>query len=207
LETFVSKVGKLIVDGMTAFFDDNLHNTMKTGFPFARLLGGNISEFKAVDNLFEVKIDKLSLPGHLWRGFIQNNSAKVISTIEDEPVATRNQFGRGETLWIPSLLGLGARLGGNEKLARLLALELKANFSRAPFVFASQQKGLLMKTLQSGGSFFTVVVNKSKDAQQVDLTIQNKSAKPSVLFADKNGTVSATNILISPEETMVIEWK
>ena len=207
LETFVSKGGKLIVDGMTAFFDDNLHNTMKTGFPFANLLGGNISEFKAIDNLFDVKLDKLSLPAHLWRGFISNKSAKVISTIGDEPIATRNQFGQGETLWIPSLLGLGARLGGTEKLAQFLALELKANFSKAPFVFASQQKGLLMKTLQSGRSFVTVVVNKSKDAQPIDLTIQNKSAKPSVLFADKNGTVSSAKILISPEETMVIEWK
>jgi len=50
LESFVSKGGKLMIDGLTGFFDEDLHNTMKTGFPFAQLLGGNISEFKAVDN-------------------------------------------------------------------------------------------------------------------------------------------------------------
>jgi beta-galactosidase len=44
-----------MVDGLTGFFDDDLHNTMKTGFPFAQLFGGNISEFKVVDNLFECK--------------------------------------------------------------------------------------------------------------------------------------------------------
>ena len=207
LEAFVSKGGKLIVDGLTGFFDDNLHNTMKTGFPFAKLLGGNISEFKAVDNLFDVKIDQLTLPAHLWRGFIRNTSGKVISTVDGESVATRNQYGKGETLWIPSLLGLGARLGGNEQLAQLLAQELKPNFNKAPYSFASQQKGMLMKTLQSGNSYITIVVNKSKDLKQVALNTADKLKKPSTLFADKKGTVSGQTISISPEETLVIEWK
>jgi len=207
LEAFVSKGGKLIVDGLTGFFDDNLHNTMKTGFPFTKLLGGNISEFKAVNNLFDVKIDQLTLPAHLWRGFIRNTSGKVISTIDGEAVATRNQFRKGETLWIPSLLGLGARLGGTENLAIFLVQELKSNFNKAPYSFSSQQKGMLMKTLQSGSSLITVVVNKSADLRRVVLNTTDKSKKPTLLFADKKGTVSGQVLSISPEETLVIEWK
>jgi beta-galactosidase len=207
LEDFVSKGGKLLVDGLTGFFDENLHNTMKTGFPFAKLLGGNISEFKLVDNLFELKIDQVSLPAHLWRGFIRNNTGKVLSSMDGEVVATRHQYGKGETLWIPSLLGLGARLGGTEKLALLLRLELKSNFSKAPIVFATQQKGLLMKTLSSGNSLVTVVVNKSKDVKHIALTTLDKSIKPTLLFADKKGTISSQAISVSPEETMVVEWK
>ena len=64
-----------------------------------------------------------------------------------------------------------------------------------------------MKTLQSGSSFVTVVVNKSKDVKKVPLNIHDKSLKPTVLFADKKGTVSSQTISVSPEETMVIEWK
>lgn len=207
LEAFVSKGGKLIVDGLTAFFDDNLHNTMKTGFPFVRLFGGNISEFKAVDNLFDVKINEITLPAHLWRGFIRNTSGKIISAVDGEAVATRNQFGKGETLWIPSMLGLGARLGGTEKLAQLLVLELKPNFSKAPYSFAIQQKGVLMKTLKSGDSLVTIVVNKSNIVKRIVLNTTDKSKLPTVLFADKNGTVSSQTITISPEETLVVEWK
>jgi beta-galactosidase len=207
LEAFVSKGGKLIVDGLTAFFDDNLHNTMKTGFPFARLFGGNISEFKAVDNLFDVKINGVTLPAHLWRGFIRNTSGKIISAVDGETVATRNQFGKGETIWIPSMLGLGARLGGTEKLAQLLVLELKPNFSKAPYSFAIQQKGVLMKTLKSGDSLVTIVVNKSNIVKRIVLNTTDKSKLPTVLFADKNGTVSSQTITISPEETLVVEWK
>ncbi len=207
LEDFVSRGGKLIVDGLTAFFDDNLHNTMKTGFPFARLFGGNISEFKAVDNLFEVKVGQISLPAHLWQGYIRNTTGRPIATEDGETVAVLNQFGKGETVWIPSLLGMGARLGGTEKLAQFLANELKFNFSKTPYSFTGQQKAVLMKTLQSGNSFVTVIANKSNEPKRVLLNLTDKTRKPFVLFADKKGTVSGQSVTVSPEETLVIEWK
>lgn len=207
LENFVSKGGKLIVDGLTAFFDDNLHNTMKTGFPFAKLFGGNISEFKAVDNLFDVKINQFSIPAHLWRGYITNKTGKVISSIDGEPVAIRNSLGKGETVWIPSLLGLGARIGRNEQLARFLSTELSPVITQLPFSFNKQHKGLLMKTLQSKNSGITIVVNKTNAINQVTLNVANKTLKPTILFANKKGKISNQTITISPEETMVVEWK
>lgn len=207
LENFVSRGGKLMVDGLSGFFDENLHNTMKTGFPFANLLGGNISEFKAVDNLFDVKLETVTLPCHLWRGFISNNSGIALSTVDGETVATRHVFGKGETIWIPSMVGLGARLGGNGPLAQFLALEMKENFSKFPFIFKSHQKGLLMKTLSSGKSFVTVVVNKSKESKQISFQRMNPSLKPFLVFADKKGTVSSQSISIAPEETIVVEWR
>jgi len=206
LESFVSKGGKLMVDGLTGFFDEDLHNTMKTGFPFAKLLGGNISEFKVVDNLFEVKMGQVNLPAHLWRGFISNNTAEILSTVDGLSVATRNRFGKGETLWIPSLVGLGARLADNSQLAGFLKNELKTNFERAPYCFAAQQKGCLMKTLQSGNSFVTVVVNKSNETKSIELQIAKTEQKPEILFAEKSGAVSGKIIKISPEETVVIVW-
>jgi beta-galactosidase len=207
LESFVSKGGKLMVDGLTGFFDDDLHNTMKTGFPFAKLLGGNISEFKVVDNMFEVNVGQVNLPAHLWRGFISNNTGEILSTVDGLPVATRNRFGKGETLWIPSLVGLGARLSDNSHLATFLTNELKTNISNAPFIFVSQQKGCLMKTLQSGNSFVTVVVNKSLEKKIIGLKLKDKTKKPTVLFADKKGTIAGENITVAPEETVVVEWR
>jgi beta-galactosidase len=149
----------------------------------------------------------MNLPAHLWRGFISNNSGEILSTIDGKPVATRNRFGKGETLWIPSLVGLGARLGDDSQLAVFLANELKTNLENAPFIFASQQKGCLMKTLQSGSSYVTVVVNKSNETRQIEIKSTEKNKKPTILFADKKGTVSGQTITISPEETMVIAWQ
>jgi len=139
--------GKLILDELTGFFDENLHNTMKTGFPLASLLGGNISEFKMVDNLFSMNIGQVVLPAHLWRGYIDNSSAEAVSASNGKIVATRKKSGNGETLWIPSLIGLGAYIDDNRGLADLLTTELKTIKDDLPFTFASHQKGLLMKTL------------------------------------------------------------
>ncbi len=207
LETFVMRGGKLIMEGLTGFFDEDLHNTMKTGFPLASLLGGNISEFKMVDNLFSMNIGQVVLPAHLWRGYIDNSSAEVVSTNNGKIVATRKKSGNGETLWIPSLIGLGAYIDDNRGLADLLAVELKTIKDDLPFTFASHQKGLLMKTLKSGNSIVTVIINKSKDKKKVELKTKYSTKKPAVLFADKMGTVNGFSILIHPEETMVIEWK
>lgn len=207
LENFVSKGGKLIVDGLTGFFDDNLHNTMKTGFPFANLLGGNISEFKVVDNLFDVKLEQVTLPAHLWKGFIRNKTGQVIASVDEEPVATRHQFGKGETLWMPSLFGMGTCLGGTDQLAQFLSIELKDQLLKAPFIFQTPQKGMLMKTLQSGESYITVIVNKTKDVKEITLSASNKEKNPDLLFADKKGTVKSQLFSILPEETMVVEWK
>ena len=207
LESFVSKGGKLIVDGLTGFFDEDLHNTMKTGFPFASLFGGNISEFKVVDNLFDVNIGEINLPAHLWRGFIKNKTAQVLSTFDGQPVATRNKFGKGETLWIPSLVGLGAWIDDNSQTADFLKAELKTNFEKVPFSFSSQQKGTIMKTLQSGNSFITVIVNKAKESKNFGLQVSNSKLKPEVLFADKSGYITGRTVNISPEETIVIIWQ
>jgi hypothetical protein len=64
-----------------------------------------------------------------------------------------------------------------------------------------------MKTLQSGSSYVTVVVNKSNETRQIEIKSTEKNKKPTILFADKKGTVSGQTITISPEETMVIAWQ
>lgn len=207
LESFVAKGGKLIVDGLTGFFDENLHNTMKTGFPFAKLLGGNISEFKVVGNIFYVNLGESEVPAHLWRGNIDNNTGQIIATSDGKPAATRNKFGKGETLWVPSLVGLGAWIDDKAPLSGFLKTELKPDFEKAPFSFASQQKGVLMKTLQSGNDFITVVVNKSAETKNIELRIAQPKLKPEILFADKSGSISHNLVQISPEETVVIVWK
>ena len=39
-------------------------------------------------------------------------------------IAVPNRYGRGEALWVPSNLGLGARVGGNSPLTALLTRRL-----------------------------------------------------------------------------------
>ena len=209
LTDFVSKGGKLIVDGLTAYYDENALCIMKTGFPLEKLFGGNIREYKLVRNLFDVKVDELTLPAHLWCGTIKTGTATPIGSSNDETIASRNKFGKGEVLWIPSLLGLGSRIKKDYSLlSELLNKELKASIQTVPFCFKTLQKGMLMKTLKSGNSFITIIINKSENKQPVLLNIrEDLHLSPSILFADKKGIINDNAVEISPEETMVIQWK
>lgn len=209
LEDFVKKGGKLIVDGLTAFFDENLHNTMKTGFAFENLFGGNISEFKMVGNSFPVQWGDYTVPAHLWRGNIFSKSGKSAATYEGETIALRNKLGKGEVLWIPSLIGLGSRMSNDHSaLIKLLNAELKQSLAdNAPVKFKVPQKDMLMRTLKSGSSYLTVIVSKSEKPISLDLDFKTKITNARIVYANKSGKVKGSNILISPEETMVIEWK
>ena len=204
LEWFVSRGGKLIVDGLTGFFDENMINTMKTEFPFQKLFGANISEFKAIGNLFELKNDRgLSLPAHLWQGLLSVNTAKVVFETDNKVLAVRNHYGEGEVLWIPSLVGLGARLSKNyEPLYRLMKNEIK---NRYPFELKGFYPGLILKVLRSGNSYMTVFVNKSGK----DIRLKWKTdLKPVRMVYPENSILKGSKTLFIPSEaTLVIEWQ
>lgn len=208
LDDFVLEGGKLIVDGLTAYYDEHAHCIMKTGFPLEKLFGANIREFKLEGNLFEVSLNdpSLSLPGHCWRGTMAVTTAKPIGYNNQEVIATRNVYGKGEVLWIPSLVGLAGRIRGYAPLSSLLLKEAQACISRVPFRFKVPETGMLMKTLQSGDSFVTMIINKSAENREVEL-VNNKNLSPAVLFADKNGKADHNRISLAAEETMVIRWQ
>jgi beta-galactosidase len=208
LEGFVKKGGKLIVDGLTGFFDENLHNTMKTGFSWERLFGGNVKEFKLVDNLFKVQWSDFSTPAHLWRGYVEPGTGEIAANSEGEPIALRNKSGLGEVLWIPSLLGLGGRLSDDyEPLSKFLNKEASASISSVPVKFQALQKDLLMKTIKTGSSLVTVIVNKRDRMAVVPLDLGGKTLVPTLLYSNKKGKIEGTKLQIMSEETMVIEWK
>jgi len=208
LENFVRKGGKLIVDGMTGFFDENLHNTMKTGFAYENLFGGNISEFKLVYDIFQLKWNEYTLPAHLWRGTIAAVTGEIVSEYNGEPVALRNKFGNGEVLWIPSLIGLGSRLSGDySSLIRFLNKEVSASLANVPVRIQTPKKGLLMKTVISGSSLITIIINKSDMDEQVKLNFGGKNPEGTLIFSNKQGKLLGTNLQIGQEETMVVEWK
>ena len=208
LESFVRKGGKLIVEGLTGFFNENLQNTMKTGFQFEHLFGGNVSEFKLIENLFNVQWGSYTIPAHLWRGAIKVGSGEIMATYEGGPIAVRNRVGSGEVLWIPSLIGLGSRLTGDyTSLVRFLNTEAGQSLKNVPVRFKTAQKNMLMKTMFSGSSLITVVINKNIKTGNVVFDFGSKSPVARLLYSDKQGKISGNKLQIAPEGTMVIEWK
>lgn len=212
LEAFVQRGGKLIVDGLTGYYDEHAHSILKTGFPLETLFGARVKEFRLLGQLFDLPLDSpgMTLPAHCWQGTLHCSTATPIAYQGDEVIAARHAFGGGEVLWIPSLVGLGARLGGTAPLAAFLAQELQGSLSQVPFRFSRHQPGVLSRTLVCEGAYMVVLINKNSRQVEVTLSIPDDLPHyrlPEILFSDCGGKILVSNrFLLPPEEALVLMW-
>ena len=208
LEHFVARGGKLIVDGLTAYFDENMHNTMLTGFDFQDLFGGNVSEFKFQEDVFGLNLDGNILPAHLWKGFVTTGSGMPLINEDLEKVGIRNQYKDGEVLWVPSLMGLGSRIRDDfSPLQQFIQLEAGQSLGAEMARFGDPHKKMLMKTLQAGNDLITIIVNKNDQPQKVQIIFKEDGFSPEILFPDPAESLNGNFIVLLPEETKVILWK
>lgn len=206
LENFVAKGGRLLIDGLTGFYDANVHNVMLTGFPFQKLFGGAISEFKHIDQNIWLPLDGIEVPASCWYGIIKpDGQTQTICSRDQLSLATRARFSKGEVVWIPSLLGIAAWKTDAAPLAEWLRKEL--NLGQLPFVFSNYEKGMLMKTMNSGKAYLTIIINKSGGKRSVQIDGNHKGLQPVVFFKNGGGSINPGNVTIDAEETLVIHWK
>jgi len=64
-----------------------------------------------------------------------------------------------------------------------------------------------MKTVSSGSSLITVVINKSDMEEHVKLNFGSKNPEGTLIFSNRQGKLMGTTLQIGQEETMVVEWK
>lgn len=205
LRHFVKNGGALIVDGLTAFYDENAISKMTNDFHLADLFGGSISELIFEKDIFDLKFGDKTLSAHALKGIINMNNGKKLNNNEDEVLGLINIFGRGKVVWIPSLIGLGARKADNyESLLSFLTPHIDISDE---FRFESYQDGLLMKNLKSEKNLVTVIINKSKISKEMTLKgFTNKYKNPSVLYSNRNSKIKDNVVNIDSEDTLVILW-
>ncbi len=204
LQRFVEKGGTLLVDGLTGYYDEHVHNRMLTGFPFAELFGGQLAEFKHSEQTFYYEFkDRHKVPGQLWQGIIKpNKKTTILAKTDTHITATRSQVGSGHVIWIPGLLGLAA-WDDTASLAEYLsrAVPIGSHGIR----FNNHTKNVVMKTLTAENSLITILVNKADTVMHVQLSGFEKNKSGTVLFGQADD-VSANTITLSSEETLVVQW-
>lgn len=209
-EVFVANGNKLIIDGLTGFFDENEVNVLQSGFFFEKLCGATVREIRTKSNLFFMNIDKLNLPvpAHLWQTEILNKGAQPIAHEGDRITGVRHVFGKGEVIWIPSALGLGAWHNDNRALASLLRAETGAIQKQLPFHFAEKYDHVVLSILKNNDAYVSVITNGADRQQKISLRM-NMNLKPVVVFNSANESFKLTTrtFSLAPRQTLVIMWK
>ncbi|GGH10564.1 beta-galactosidase trimerization domain-containing protein [Mucilaginibacter phyllosphaerae] len=207
LECFVKQGGKLIADGLTGYYDENAVATIRLGFPLRNLLGADVLEYKAIDDMEEMVVDSIALPAYQWKALLKSTTANSIAARDNDIMATHNELGKGSVYWLPSLVGLGSRiLGDYGHLNMFMAKALDYSTRNMPFVFEAPQHGVLMKTMVNGKETVTILVNKADVRREFKLIQKDAALQPIILFANNGGKIGGGHISIEAEETLVIKW-
>ena len=206
LERFVSLGGKLMVTGLTGFWGSDNVCLASTDFLYEDLFGGVFKDVRYVGDEFHIMMNDpaIELPSHMWVSSLSLSTATGAALCGDEVICARNAYGKGEVLWIPSLVGLGKRRNADMGLAALMQTEL-AGISM-PVRFASPKENLLMNTLEYEDGLVTVIINKGEKPVAMPL-ITGPVCSPEVLYASHGGSVLAGDIAnLHCEETLVVKW-
>ena len=67
---------------------------------------------------------------------------------------------------------------------------------------------MLMKNIETSQGVISVLINKNKEKQTIELIGFEKYKPHRMLFQDKGGEIVSQNkVYIYPEETIVIDWR
>ena len=152
-ETFVRNGNTLLVTGLTGLFDPQANAWPLGRSPLDNVLGARLKEIRLIGETGRLKLDTpaLELPFHLWQGEIEPLGAGVIGRDGERVVATRHALGKGEAIWIPSLVALASWLGEREPFTKLLAgvtQPVRDELAATAVTFAERQSGTVLRTMQ-----------------------------------------------------------
>lgn len=209
LYTFVENGNKLIVTGLSGFYDENMHNVYMSSDPYRKLFGATLEEYKYVNDYFDIQLidPQVQLPALMVKGKIKIDNAKVIGTSNNDIVAVRNQYGKGEVVWIPSLIGLGSWQKDNTSFADFIKEETKDVVKQLPFKLTTHNKNVLLKTMKREDNYLTILVNMKDENISIALE-KNVHKKGRLIFGGKLiNNVDIRKIRLAPQETVVILWQ
>jgi beta-galactosidase len=207
--TFAENGNKLIITGLSGFYDENMHNVYMSTDPYRELFGATLAEYKFVRGSFDIQLTdpQIKLPSHLVKGIIKTDNAKVIGISNSDTIAVRNKYGKGEAVWIPSLIGLGSWQKDKTSFASFVKNETKEVAKELPFMLSEHTKNVLLKIMKSGDDYLTVLVNMKDENVTVGLD-NNANKKARIIFG---GTlienINIENINLAPQETVVFLWE
>ena len=205
IRNFVKKGGKLIVEGRSFYFDENLYcNFSKNIFPLSDVFGGRAVEFNAIEGNEKLKINDNKLWVCRWYGFLKNEaSGETLPFI-------RNKYGRGRVTWIPSVIFLGAiDTGHRRRISGLMMKEIEFLSEELPVKFRRRRSGITIQYLKKDEGYITIVSNKGQHRRKVRFRTRLKVEK--LLFSniryDRKAKAKNRKIKFRSQHTAAVLWK
>ena len=192
--------GKLIVTGLSGFYDENMRCLFMNGFPLKSCFGAEVSEFKVAGEYFTLGEE---LPAHLWRGILVPASGETMMTDGGDVAAVGNRYGRGEVVWVPSPIELGGYHRDMAPLTAFYGRECRDAIDAAPASFSTPEPDVLMRTMRKEGVLMTVIVNKRPESAAIRLRT-GRYGVPRVIYGE--ASVKGAQVTVGADRCAVVLW-
>ena len=208
ITSFVKAGNTVLATGLSGFFDPHDRVWSMAGFPLREAFGGQYKEVRYLGDKGAVTLSQpaITLPSHLLTGDIDNQTGQVLGKEGDRVLAVRNRAGEGEVVWVPSLIGSGAWFGDHEPLAQLLKVVTDPFAKALPFKFSTLEPHLLLRVLENGHSYVTVVINGGTAPAECTL-VSPPGLKPVVIAGGNSKPPINGHLTLGRRETVVLLWQ
>ena len=165
LHQFVQNGNRLILSGLSGMYNEYNQNVMRTEQPFRQLLGAEAQEYGFEADSFAINVLGQQVQAHMIKGTIKNIDAEIIGEDANQVVAIKNKYGKGEVIWIPSIIGLSAKENS-------ISLAHWINQTKVVLSQSCTEKiheDLLITKVQSGQDQLMLLVHSGNKSIAVDL--------------------------------------
>ena len=209
IEKFVERGGRLIVEGLSGFYDENCVCTSLHQFGLERLVGGVYEDIRHRDTPQYFNLEGIGkVQGHAWHPIVRATAptAKVIGSGAEGNVALYNKLGEGEVWWFTPTISMScATLNKSAEVAKICEALLSDKLAEQPFRFAGFADGALMRVLRNGNEYVTVLTNNTYSPCTIKL-IAPKDLKATTIFGEAKMSKSG-KVTLGDRETLVLRWK
>jgi beta-galactosidase len=206
---FAKRGGKIIIEGLTGFYNEEEICTPITNFDLEPLVGGVFEDIRYRETPQYFTIEGIgTILGHAWHPIVRATSptAQVIGAGKEGAVALHHKLGKGEVYWItPSVSMSQLAKEQSSDLSRIADALLADHLKRQPFRFAGFSEGALMRVLQSGNEYLTVLTNNTTEPCTLKV-VAPKELRATPIFGSAKFSPSG-KVTLGSRETLVLLWR
>jgi len=206
---YVAEGNKIIADGQSFNFDDNITNLPSYGSPYDELFGAKLKNIvMQINSVVKIPFNNkdYTLEATGYKSELIPTTAQVLAGNNKIAYATRNKYKNGEAVWIPQQIGVSEFNNHTQDFGKFVLDEVKTAYQQCPVVLDNINDDILLQTLQSDSKYISIVTNGSFKSVKAKIVCREKLT-PKVIWGNKNSLDKNNMIHFGDRGTVVIIWE
>lgn len=204
IREFVKRGGRVLIEGLSFCYDENMNSVFSRDFPLADVFGGYVEEYQCRPGCFKERIGRRHIWVQLFCGLIKNEASGETLRL------LKNKYGRGTVIWAPSAVAFGAIATEHRQvITKLIVKALKPIVKELPLIFRRRRFAVTARQMQTPAGFMTIVCNNSAHKKRVRFNGAKKVDRLLYTnYVDERPALARTRrVRVYKGQTAVALWK